>query len=149
VGPSIRFELYDSDEKLGVRLGVKFSNGFSKPIQVYLESLEVSANGVGAAPYTSEFRKIRIMPNQIRHFTAPVIPDIPQGYFDGRVKYSVLYGPLDASTVYRHRHKFECQVTGVRVTAVDLRVNQGANEWTDREAEVDSDMPEGFNYPDS
>lgn len=149
VEPRLRWQLYDTDEKLGVQLGVRFSNGFNKPIQVYLEDLEASANGVQAAPYTTPFRKMRIMPNQIRHFTAPVIPDIPQGYFDGRVKYSVLYGPLDASTVYRHRHEFSCEVNGVRVRVADLRENSGANEWADEEAEVDSDMPEGFNYPDS
>jgi hypothetical protein len=150
ISPALRFELYDDDiNALGVQAGIKLGNGFTKPIQVYLEHLEVTINGIKAASYGGAVRKLRIMPNQVREFRVPTLRDFPQGYFNGEVDYSVLYGPLDASTVYRHRHKFLCYVTGVRVTAADMRASgYGANDWIDIEAENDTDMPEGYRYPD-
>jgi hypothetical protein len=151
VSPGLRWEFYDDAvNPLGARMGIKLGNGFTKPIQVYLEHLDVTINGVRAEPYNGAVRTLRIMPNQVREFRAPVVRGFPQGYFNGLVDYSVLYGPLDGSAIYRHRHKFECEVTGVRVTAADIRrTNPGASDWTDIIAEVDSDMPEGYEYTDA
>jgi hypothetical protein len=150
VSPALRFELYNDDEgALGVQVGVRFSNAFNKPIQVYLENLDAVVNGVAAKPYDSgAVRKLRIMPNQAREFRLPTLRGFPQGYFDGEVSYSVLYGPLDESTIYRHRHSFKCFVTGVNVTAADIRKSgSGGNDWIDIEPENDSDMPSGYRYP--
>ena len=148
-GVSIRFQFNDDDaDALGASIGVEFSNSYGKPIQMYLEHLDVTINGVVAGPYAGAVRKIRIMPNEVRSFRSPIVQNISQGYFNGNVKYSVLYGPLDASTIYRHTHQFECTVTGVRVTVYDLKKSgPGGSEWTDLEPETDSDMPEGYNYP--
>jgi hypothetical protein len=95
--PSLRFELYDGDDanELGVQVGVNISNGFSKPIQVYIEKLDVIVNDVKAEPLIGGVRQMRILPNQVRKFMAPTIKGFPQGYFNGVVDYSILYGPLD------------------------------------------------------
>jgi hypothetical protein len=144
----LNFELGGADQGiLGCRVAVRFTNSFNKPIQVYLEDLELNANGVESGPYLSKVRLMRLMPNQFRQFYSPTIPSIPQGYFVGIVKYSVLYGPLDSSTVYRHRHEFELHVTGTKVTIADLQKNSSGCQWYDIEAEVDIDMPEGYEYP--
>lgn len=150
VAPALRFEFYEQDlNALGVQVGIRLSNGFDRPIQVYLEHLEVSVNGVAAEAYGGKVRKMRIMPNQSREFRAPIVREFPQGYFVGLVSYSILYGSLDSNAIYRRRHTFECQVTGVKVTPSDLRTNgPGGNDWTDIEAQIDSDLPEGSKYPD-
>ena len=151
VSPALRFELYNDDENaLGVQVGARFRNTFNKPIQVYLENLDAVVNGVAAKQYTGEVRKMRIMPNQEREFRLPTLRDFPQDGFIGEVSYSVLYGPLDESTIYRHQHGFNCFVTGVNPTAADLRKNgPGGNDWIDVRPENDSDMPIGYKYPDS
>jgi hypothetical protein len=152
VSPALRWELDTTNEEaLGVQVGVKFSNAFNKPIQVYLENLDAVVNGLDVKPYgINAVRKLRIMPTQGREFRLPTLTGFPQGYFVGEVSYSVLYGPLDESTIYRHRHSFRCFVTGVNPTAADIRKNgSGGNDWIDIEPENDSDMPNGYKYPGS
>jgi len=149
MGPLLKFYLSD-ENALDVQVAIKLSNGFNKPIQVYVEHVDVIVNGIHARPYSGAVRRIRIMPQQERYFTAPRIRDFPQGSFVGIVDYSVLYGPLDSSTIYRRQHRFECSVTGVKVTATDMKEKgTGGSDYTDIEAEVDTDMPEGYEYPDS
>jgi hypothetical protein len=151
VEPEIRFEIYPSPTQTGVRVGIKLGNSSSEPIQFYVEQLDVTFNGVAAPNFArSAVRRIRIMPNQNRAFRAATIPSIPlDNGVGGLVAYSILYGPLNDTPIYRRTHKFAVEVTGaIKITHQSLRAGvAGGNDWTDIEPETDFDMPAGYRYP--
>jgi Caspase domain len=149
VRPYIRWELYDDPTKLGAGFVIVFRNGSDKPIHAYIERLDVTINGISAPLYDSTVvRKIRVPPGQEREYRAPIIPDFPINGFFGTASYSVLYGPLDESVIYRHTHAFNFSIEGVKVTPQTIREGEaGSTFWTDTEEESDYDMPSGFTYP--